>query len=39
VFNRLLGCLYHCLQTGQAYSEAIAFPTSNTQPEQPPLDS
>jgi transposase len=33
VFNRLLGCLYHCLQTGQTYSEAIAFPTSDTQPE------
>lgn len=33
VFNRLLGCLYHCLQTGQTYSEAIAFPTPNTQPE------
>lgn len=30
VFNRLLGCLYHCLQTGQTYSEAIAFPTPHT---------
>ncbi len=25
-FNRLLGCLYHCLQTGQHYDEATAFP-------------
>jgi hypothetical protein len=33
VFNRLLGCLYHCLQTGQTYNEAIAFPTPKTQPE------
>jgi hypothetical protein len=35
-FNRLLGCLYHCLQTGQTYNEAIAFPTPNTQPEPAP---
>ena len=33
VFNRLLGCLYHCLQTDQTYSEAMAFPTTNAQPE------
>ena len=33
VFNRLLGCLYHCLQTGQAYNEATAFPTPQDQPE------
>ena len=33
LFNRLLGCLYHCLQTGQTYNEAIAFPTPKTQPE------
>jgi hypothetical protein len=39
VFNRLLGCLYHCLQTGQTYSEAIAFPIPTRNPNQPPLDS
>jgi transposase len=27
LFNRLLGCLHHCLHTGQTYDEAIAFPT------------
>jgi transposase len=26
LFNRLLGCLHHCLQTGQHYDEATAFP-------------
>jgi transposase len=26
LFNRLLGCLHHCLQTGQHYNEATAFP-------------
>jgi transposase len=25
LFNRFLGCLYHCLQTGTAYDEASAF--------------
>ena len=25
--NRLLGCLWHCLRTGQHYNEATAFPT------------
>jgi hypothetical protein len=24
-FNRMLGCLYHCLQTGQVYNETAAF--------------
>jgi transposase len=24
-FNRMLGCLFHCLQTGQPYAEATAF--------------
>jgi transposase len=33
VFNRLLGCLYHCLQTGESYNEATAFPTPQDQPE------
>jgi transposase len=27
LFNRLLGCLHHCLQAGQHYDEATAFPT------------
>jgi Transposase/Transposase IS116/IS110/IS902 family len=26
LFSRLLGCLHHCLQTGQRYDEATAFP-------------
>jgi transposase len=26
LFNRLLGCLHHCLTTGQHYDEATAFP-------------
>ena len=25
LFNRFLGCLYYCLQTGQTYSETVAF--------------
>jgi transposase len=25
-FNRLLGCLHHCLHTGQPFRETIAFP-------------
>ncbi len=33
VFNRFIGCLFHCLQTGQTYNEAIAFPASSSQPE------
>jgi hypothetical protein len=24
-FNRMLGCLHHCIQTGQRYDETIAF--------------
>lgn len=27
LFNRLLGCLHHCLTTGQKYDPAKAFPT------------
>jgi Transposase IS116/IS110/IS902 family len=34
LFNRLLGCLHHCLQTRTRYSEQAAFPTRR----QPPLD-
>ncbi|WP_217401168.1 transposase [Catellatospora tritici] len=33
LFNRLLGCLHHCLQTGQTFNEKRAFtprPPSNT---------
>ena len=32
VFNRLLGCLYHCLHTRQTYDEAAAFPTTSSTP-------
>ena len=28
LFGRLLGCLQHCLATGQHYDEATAFPTT-----------
>src|SRR3954454_20875012 len=28
-FNRFLGCLYYCLQTGQTYSETVAFPVAD----------
>ncbi len=31
LFNRLLGCLHHCLQTRQRYDEATAFPTTQTE--------
>jgi hypothetical protein len=27
LFNRLIGCLHHCLATGQHYNETIAFLT------------
>ena len=30
LFNRLLGCLYHCLQTSQHYDETTAFPNQAT---------
>jgi transposase len=30
LFNRLLGCLHHCLATGQPYDESKAFPRSHT---------
>ena len=33
VFNRLIGCLFYCLQTGQTYNEATAFPPPSKQPE------
>jgi hypothetical protein len=28
LFNRMLGCLHHCLQTRQTYAEQTAFPTA-----------
>lgn len=34
VFNRLIGCLFHCLQTGQTYNEVTAFPAASKQPEK-----
>jgi transposase len=30
LFNRLLGCLHHCLAAGQHYDEATAFPAQVT---------
>lgn len=27
LFNRMIGQLYHCLQRGRRYEEALAFPT------------
>ena len=30
LFNRLLGCLHHCLATGQRYAETTAFPNQPT---------
>ena len=32
LFGRLLGCLHHCLVTGQHYDEATAFPATTRQP-------
>jgi hypothetical protein len=29
--NRLIGCLHHCLATGQTYQETSAFPHPQTQ--------
>jgi transposase len=34
LFNRLLGCLHHCLDTRQTYNENAAFPTTPTAPEE-----
>ena len=34
LFNRLLGCLHHCLTTGPRYQERVAFPAP--QPLRPP---
>ena len=35
VFNRFLGCLYHCLQTGQTFDPIKAFPTT-PEPQREP---
>jgi transposase len=35
LFNRFLGCLYHCLQTGQTFDASKAFPASAAQQLQP----
>jgi hypothetical protein len=32
LFGRLLGCLHHCLATGQHYDETTAFPAKATAP-------
>jgi transposase len=32
LFGRLLGCLWHCLATGQRYDEATAFPAKTSLP-------
>jgi transposase len=34
LFNRLLGCLHHCLHTRQTYDEATAFPTTSSTPAE-----
>jgi transposase len=31
LFGRLLGCLHHCMATGQHYDEATAFPATTAQ--------
>ncbi|WP_405764962.1 IS110 family transposase [Streptomyces sp. NBC_01538] len=32
VFNRFLGCLHHCLQTGRKFDPGKAFPAASTAP-------
>ena len=34
LFNRLLGCLHHCLRTRQTYNEHAAFPTASAATEE-----
>jgi transposase len=34
LFGRLLGCLWHCLATGQHYDEATAFPNATRKSRQ-----
>jgi transposase len=38
LFNRLLGCLYHCLQTRQLYQESSAFARRDSRNAQARLD-
>jgi transposase len=35
LFNRFLGCLHHCLQTGQLFDPAKAFPSTATPTSAP----
>jgi transposase len=35
LFNRFLGCLHHCLQTGQTFDPAKAFPTIPAPDQEP----
>ena len=35
LFNRLLGCLHHCLHTRQTHDEAIALPTTSNTADAP----
>jgi transposase len=35
LFNRLIGCLHHCLDTDQTYNEKIAFPPPETGTHEP----
>jgi hypothetical protein len=39
LFNRLIGCLHHCLQTGQTYDELKAFPHRSPRPKPLRLDA
>lgn len=34
LFNRMLGCLHHCLATGTPYDESIAFPAATNRAER-----
>jgi transposase len=36
LFNRMIGRLYHCLQHGQCYDEAVAFPAAAEALASPP---
>jgi hypothetical protein len=39
LFNRLLGCLHHCLQTRQPYQEHAAFTRHHGTNDPPQLDA
>jgi hypothetical protein len=34
LFNRMIGCLHHCLATGELYYEHKAFPPQKSNPQQ-----